>query len=147
QEFKDTGQDGTKCARAALIPRFAPGDDGKSLEEWLTAFNNTGECRRKCTIDEFLLARRRGDWTKVAGLANEETASISAEAKRVLERGADACTCTSCGKYGDAVVALLPPPGMQLEHTDGSFNVLCPALGVPHRQLQSQAAFHAALRS
>ena len=41
-------------------------------------------------------------------------------------------------EIGDAIIALDAPRDMQLEHTDHSFDHLCPPIGQPHRKHPSE---------
>lgn len=58
--------------------------------------------------------------------------------KEILATGATACDCRRCEKIGDVVIALNAPRTMQLEHTDISFNYLCPPINQPHYKHASE---------
>ena len=46
--------------------------------------------------------------------------------------GERACDCKRCEKIGDAIIALDAPRDLRLEHTDSSFDYLCPSIKQPH---------------
>ncbi|GAK55350.1 hypothetical protein U27_02182 [Candidatus Vecturithrix granuli] len=47
-------------------------------------------------------------------------------------------SCRLCEAIGDAVIALEAPRDMQLEHTDHSFDHLCPLLKQPYQKYPSE---------
>jgi hypothetical protein len=63
---------------------------------------------------------------------------IAESLKKVIDNGEKTCTCKLCEKVGDAVIALDIPDGMQLEHTDNSFDYLCPVIQKIHRKHPSE---------
>jgi len=60
--------------------------------------------------------------------------------KRFTDEFGDVETCRSqCKeKIGDAVIALNAPRQMRLEHTDNSFDYLCPPIEQPHHKHPSE---------
>jgi hypothetical protein len=64
--------------------------------------------------------------------------NIANNLKEILATGATACDCKRCEKIGDAVIALDAPRNMRLEHTDNSFDYLCPPINQPHYKHPSE---------
>lgn len=138
--FKNTGIDRTRCGRARVPLRSF--DDG-SLRSFRQRFGDTASRRRECTIDVFLSTTYASE---VDGyVANAEmsvegggrqsggfTKIVAALARLKKERSPRECTCASCAKIGDAVIALDTPRDMVLAHTDHSFDYLCPPIAQPH---------------
>jgi ADP-heptose:LPS heptosyltransferase len=58
--------------------------------------------------------------------------------KEILAVGEKACDCKRCEKIGDAVIALNAPRNLRLEHTDSSFDYLCPSIKQPHCKHSSE---------
>lgn len=103
-------------------------------------------CRSKCQIDQFLLVQYRSEISRLVEQAsklpkNSNTRgfiNIANNLKEILAVGADACSCKRCEKIGDAVIALNAPRNMRLEHTDNSFDYLCPTINQPHYKHPSE---------
>jgi hypothetical protein len=150
RSFKDPGQDTTRCTRGLVPLPFYANDLSRGLEEFAEKFDDTEHCRNNCSIDHVLLRRYLTQIKKILKIAkstpnNSETRGFHAVASQlaiVLESGSDACSCHRCEKIGDAVIALETPRQMILEHSDRSFNYLCPPLDQPHRQHPSEATFY-----
>jgi len=58
---------------------------------------------------------------------------IAKNLERIFAENGDPCSCRMCGNIGDAVIALDCPRDMQLEHTDYSFDFLCPPIKQLHK--------------
>lgn len=146
--FKDTGQDRTHCARAAVPLRAELVSMTQGFKRYAVAFDDVKTCRDKCTIHKALLDHYRADVEGYVRAANSLLADANAEGfrkiasalKEVLDQGPSACSCHRCERIGDAVIALDSPRDMQLEHTDRSFNYLCPPINQPHFQHPSEQA-------
>ena len=50
-------------------------------------------------------------------------------------------SCHFCEKIGDSVIAIESQRDMQLDHTDYSFDHLCPIISQPHFKHPSETAF------
>jgi hypothetical protein len=146
--FKNTGVDRTRCERARILLDNDLKDFPSQLKQFADAFEDAAGCRAKCKINAMILTQRQSqvrDYvTHAASLpSNAETTGykdVSQNLGEILSKGASACSCTRCGKIGDAVIALDTPRTMQLEHVDKSFNQLCDRVRQPHRQLLSEQA-------
>lgn len=150
-KFKDTATDTPRCARGGVTLNLKMTDlDSikKSLREFVDKFNDVDNCRNNCRIDTFLLTRRKTTVERYVELGNKSPKNddtkgfkkIAENFEEVLQNGSKSCTCKRCEKIGDAVIALDAPRDMTLEHTDSSFNHLCPPIAQPHRHHRSQTA-------
>lgn len=146
QTFKDVSKDTTHCARAAVPLEVDLSRLSEDLRRFVDAFGDTKTCRTNCRIHDFILNRHRAQvegYSKQAAAlpksaSNRGFIAISEQLDRVIEGGANHCSCAHCEKIGDAVIALDAPRDMQLEHVDESFEHLCPPIGQPHRLLPSE---------
>ena len=144
--FKNVAQDATRCERARVSLRLSLDDLAGGLSKFLDEFNDVERCRSCCRIDTFLLERHlsqvKGYATKAGATVNNNESSgflkIAASLDEVLQKGPDACSCKRCETIGDAVIALDAPHNMRLEHTDHSFDHLCPP--PPHFKHPSETA-------
>jgi hypothetical protein len=147
-QFRNVGRDSARCARAVVELHLSQATMAEGLRLFLDAFEDVEGCRSKCRIDKFLLERHRQAIEAYVEQAehlprNNETRGFLGIVKslnEVLSAGPDACSCKRCESVGDAVIALDAPSDMQLEHTDNSFDYLCPPLGQPHRKHPSEIA-------
>lgn len=147
-EFTNTGVDSARCARAAVEFDWEAADHPAVLRRFRERFGDEEGCRARCRIDHFLFKRYRREVVKLSDHAasvnpNRDSAgfrSIDEELNRIQAGGPAACSCKRCERIGDAVIALDAPRYMQLEHTDHSFDYLCPPIGQPHRKHPSQSA-------
>jgi len=156
-KFKDTGINATRCARAEVIFNVDLEDMAEGFRNFIDAFNDVQRCRSHCRVDDFLL-NRHGE--QVHSYVNDAAPLSKNQANRgfkniaknlddILQEGATACTCKICSlrspttssygeRVGDAIIALETLGDMRLEHTDNSFNHLCPSLGLNHKQHPSE---------
>ncbi|WP_416671253.1 hypothetical protein [Egbenema bharatensis] len=146
-QFINLENDSTACARA-----IAPFDTGQSsstveaIRRFTEAFDDTETCRRQCLVDQFILIDRRPEVEAHIRQAqtlpkNSNTRGflrIAENLQEILNQGEVACSCIRRERIGDAVIALDAPRTMQLEHTDNSFDYLCPPIGQPHRKHPSE---------
>jgi len=147
RQFKDTGIDSTRCARAAISIKESSEDKAIDFRNFLEAFNNEEACRNKCRIDHFLLTRYLSEIKKFVKKAeslptNDNTKGFKKIAKyltSLLEKGDKLCSCKMCSKVGDAVITLDAPSNMRLEHIDKAFDYLCPIIDQPHKRHPSES--------
>ncbi len=141
RKFPNTGQDATACTRALIPLQIKLDEMAQGLKTFLEKFEDTKTCREQCRIDQFLLEEHRSSLETYIQQAtqlkqskeNKGFIEITTSLQTILEGGAKACSCTRCSKIGDAVIALDAPRTMQLEHSDRSFNYLCPPIEQSHR--------------
>jgi len=147
-EFRNVGADSTRCGRAAVPLEMTFPEARESLKSFQESFDDLEACRSRCRIGQFVLERSRAE---VQGYAEEgEKLPTNADTRgfkeiaqnlaEILLKGPQACSCSCCARIGDAVIALDAPREMRLEHTDNSFNYLCPPIGQPHQQHPSETA-------
>jgi len=149
--FSDPGRDSTRCARAEIELKAEMESLTLDLQKFLDAFNDTTTCLSKCRIRDFILSRYRREVdayiTAAAKLAPmpdtaKGFAGVAKKLSAIIEKGGKNCSCRMCGSIGDAIIALDAPRDMQLEHTDYSFDHLCPPIHQPHRWHQSDLALN-----
>ncbi|MGG6269077.1 hypothetical protein ACQ4M3_32920 [Leptolyngbya sp. AN03gr2] len=144
--FVNTGHDSTDCTRAKITLNVEAEDFAAELFRFAETFDDVEQCRQHCRIDEFLLQDRRAEATtytqqKDSLPKNSQSRGfikIADALQQILEQGADVCSCKRCERIGDAVIALDAPREMQLDHTDHSFDYLCPPLGQLHQKHPSE---------
>ncbi len=149
RRFQLAARDSVECARAKVPFKINPATLAEDLEEFLDAFDNKEDCRKKCQIGSFIAQQCReeieGFIEKACLLkSNPQTRAFKKIARSlsgVLEKGPALCTCARCMTIGDAVIALDAEREMILEHTDLSFCCLCPPLGQSHRLHPSEIRF------
>ncbi len=140
RKFTNTNIDSTSCARAIVPLALDLKNLAAGLKQFADEFGNVDACRSKCQIDKFLLVQYRSEIEHLVQEAerlpkNTNTRGfikIALNLKEILDRGAAVCNCKRCEKIGDVVIALDTPRNMQLEHTDNSFDYLCPPINQPH---------------
>jgi hypothetical protein len=141
RKFPSTEPDTTACTRALIPLQIKLDDIAQGLKTFLEQFEDTKTCREQCRIDQFLLQDHRGSLETYIQQAiqskqrkeNQSFLELATSLQTILESGAKACSCARCSKIGDAVIALDAPRTMQLEHSDRSFDYLCPPIEQPHR--------------
>ncbi|MDR9898839.1 hypothetical protein G7B40_030410 [Aetokthonos hydrillicola Thurmond2011] len=146
RKFNNTNIDSTACARAIVPLNIDLKNPVLGLKQFADEFGDVKTCHSKCQIDQFLLAQYRDEIERIVQIAtqlpkNTNTRgfiNIANNLKEILATGAAACNCKRCEKIGDAVIALDTPRNMQLEHTDNSFDYLCPAINQPHYKHPSE---------
>ncbi|WP_017654888.1 hypothetical protein [Fortiea contorta] len=123
-----------------------PENPVEGLKQFADEFGDVETCRSKCQIDQFLLVQYRSEIEQLVEQAdqlpkNSNTRgfiNIAKNLKEILTSCAAACNCKRCEKIGDVVIALNAPRNMQLEHTDNSFDYLCPPINQPHYKHPSE---------
>ncbi|MBR8840927.1 MAG: hypothetical protein DSM106950_44955 [Stigonema ocellatum SAG 48.90 = DSM 106950] len=139
-------EDYTVCARALVPLNIDLKNPAIGLNKFVLKFEDTKTCRSQCNIDQFLLIQYRYELEQIVEIAsqiprNTKTRgflNIAHNLKEILISGATACDCKRCEKIGDAVIALNTPRNLQLEHTDNSFDYLCPPIKQPHQKHSSE---------
>jgi hypothetical protein len=143
--FVSTETDSTNCARAQVTLKVID-NAAEEFIRFLSAFDNVKACRSRCRIDQFLLSEHLSEIESYVQysetLAKNSNSrgfiKIAENLKEIINQGSDACSCKRCERIGDAVIALDAPRQMQLEHTDHSFDYLCPLIQQPHRKHPSE---------
>lgn len=151
RKFINIGENATRCTRAKVLLVPTQTDQSPVLdqfEQFVLKFNDTDDCRSKCTIDDFFLNRfssevevffqQAKNIDKPKSKENKGFMDITENLRRITKAEKDVCSCRMCGKIGDAVITLEVPENMQLEHTDYSFDNLCEAIGKSHRMHPSE---------
>jgi hypothetical protein len=138
--------DATVCYRALVPLEVDLNDPTPGLRAFVSEFGDVKTCRSRCQIDQFLLIQYRSEVEKIIETANNLPRNTNTRGflnivknlREILATGAAACDCKRCEKIGDVVIALNAPRNMQLEHTDISFDYLCPPINQPHYRHASE---------
>ena len=146
KKYVNTGQDGTACARAVVPLKVDLENMAEGLKQFADDFGDVETCQSQCQIGQFLLERYRSEIEIYIQQASQLPKNNNTKGflkivdnlKEIREQGATACSCKRCEKIGDAVIALDAPRQMRLEHTDNSFNYLCPPIEQPHHKHPSE---------
>lgn len=146
RKFNNTNIDSTACARALVPLTIDLKNPADGLKQFADEFGDVKTCRSKCQIDQFLLVQYRSEIERLVQIASQLPKNfntrgfinIANNLKEILATGASACDCKRCEKIGDAVIALDAPRNMRLEHTDNSFDYLCPTINQPHYKHPSE---------
>lgn len=152
KSFKNTGIDSARCSRAKVVFKIDLKTATADFQQFIETLNDTETHRSKCRVDDFILNRYRAEtevFVKQAAKSSENKKQefkgfeeITQNLRNIIQRGESACSCTMCERIGDAIIALDTPRDMQLEHTDASFDYLCPAIKQPHKKHLSEIAIH-----
>lgn len=146
KKYANTGQDATACARAVVPLKVDLKNIAEGLKQFADNFGDVETCQSQCQIGQFLLERYRSEIEIYIQQASQLPKNNNTKGflqivdnlKEIREQGATACSCKRCEKIGDAVIALDAPRQMRLEHTDNSFNYLCPPIEQPHHKHPSE---------
>ncbi len=135
--YKDTGVDSTHCARPTSIEDFDPLNIESSLASFHASFNDTETAKSKCSVETFVFKDRKDDVGKMieaTPIPSSDRRGFEEIVKKLRAVGTDPqkMTCRKCAGIGDAIIALLSPANMRLEHTDYSFDHLMPVLRKAH---------------
>ena len=143
--FKDPSNDNTKCPLGTLSLDVEMGTANQDLGNYCDAFRNPSN-RKACKVDKIILEKYQNEIRSLLQRStttprNNDTKGfhdIVENINIILTKGGGACTCSMCAKIGDLIISLNTPKDMQLEHTDKSFDYLCPPINQPHRKLLSE---------
>jgi hypothetical protein len=146
KKFNNINIDSTACARALITLNVDFKKPAEGLKQFADEFGDVKTCRSKCQIDQVFLVEYASEIERIVQIAsklpkNTNTRgfiSIANNLKEILATGADAFNCKRCEKIGDVVIALDAPRDMQLDHTDNSFDYLCPTINQPHYKHPSE---------
>jgi hypothetical protein len=146
KKFNNTNIDSTACTRAEVPLNVDLKNPAFGLKKFADEFGDVKNCRSKCQIDQVLLTQYRTEIEQLIEIASQLPKNTNTRGfinivnnlKEILATGATACDCKRCEKIGDAVIALDAPRKMQLEHTDNSFDYLCPPINQPHYKHSSE---------
>lgn len=144
-KFNNTN-DLTLCARALVPLDINSNNPEPGSKKFLLEFGDTKTCRSKCQIDRFILVHYRKEIEQLIEVASQLPRNtntrgflnVASNLKEILALGEKACDCKRCEKIGDAVIALNVPRDLRLDHTDNSFDYLCPSIKQPHYKHPSE---------
>jgi hypothetical protein len=145
--FKNIGRNETDCQRAKIpLSSWKESNMTEMFRLFLQEFNNGTSCRSQCTVGSFFLKRYREQVEAFLKYADTLSNPGKSENKGFMNivrqlkeaQDEDDFSCRLCEAIGDAVIALEAPRDMRLEHTDHSFDHLCPLLKQPHHKHPSE---------
>ena len=146
--YADTGADSTRCARPTKLTHYDPTDTDGSLSEFWNAFKDSSSARANCSIDHCLLQTHKSE---VQLLLRDDPPRMDSDRKGYdklinslaeLVKTPGKLSCASCARIGDAVISLLCPPNMRLEHTDFSFDYSMALLKKKHFRHPSEISLN-----
>ena len=147
-DYIDTGIDPTRCARPTTFDSYDPLDTDGSLHEFWVAFNDKKKAKKHCAINHCLLQVHKTDVNTIL----QEKAPSSESDRRGYEKivntlaelveAPNKLSCNYCARIGDAVISLLCPSNMRLEHTDYSFDYLMAVLNKEHFRHPSELSLY-----
>jgi predicted nucleic acid-binding protein len=132
--YKDTGVDPTHCARLGRALDFgASGDRDIQLLEFEKRFGDSDSSRSNCWIESLFRNKKfAGDMARLEEDSRQKPSNDAlGKMHDSLEKGVQdstQITCTSCGKMGDAVIAVSMPSGWELHSLDEVHATICTAL-------------------
>jgi len=138
-EFKTPGKNAIHCKRAGVGIKAGSSSDDEALNVFHYDFMDVASCRAGCKVEDFFLKRHKNDVQNYIAESkamkksdNKGFFDIATKLEKVMSDGGSVLNCRFCGGIGDAVIALDAERSMQLEHTDSSFNNLCPSIKQPN---------------
>jgi hypothetical protein len=141
EALKDVGVDPMRCSRAKVEFNIGQAATAKEVTDFRTEFNDMKRHRASCRIGSFVLEKNFQTvqnylalQQEVKGREAEGFKKLCAKLETIASKGETALTCKTCATLGDLVIALSAPRTMQLEHTDHSFDYLCPPVQQPHQK-------------
>lgn len=137
-QFRKIGNDSTYCSKSKFKLTFEPESMNDHFKEFQDQLKDN-EQYKQCKINHFIKTVHKSDIEII--IKKAEKASGTAKKKgfdKIVQNLKDLSekdiTCAYCSKLGDAVIALLADEKMRLEHTDNSFEYLCPILKKKHQR-------------
>jgi hypothetical protein len=141
EAFKDVGIDPMRCERAKVEFDIGQAATAKEVTEFRIAINDIERHRATCRIGSFVFEKNVQivqEYLSLQQKAKGPQASgfkkLCVKLEKTVSKGETALTCKTCAALGDMVIALSAPRNMQLEHTDHSFDYLCPPIRQPHQK-------------
>jgi hypothetical protein len=154
-KFKDPNNDLAHCPKPEILLQIEDFGDieiiTKRLKDFTESFNDSQNCK-KCRIKDTLKNRFKKELKLF--VENSEIDKIKASSIKANKNGylkiceeiktiKEEISCKKCASLGDAVITLTALRDMQLEHTDDSFEYLCPLVNQPHRKHPSESSLPA----
>jgi hypothetical protein len=147
-KYKDTGINQTRCALSAISFEVDTSRVVESLSDFAKLYGDANKLKKQCRLYDFVTRVFKSEIelyvANATGLPKNESnkgfIAISEKLEKIIKKGESECNCRCCGYIGDAVIALDTPRSMRLEHTDRSFNHLCPLINKPHKEHPSATA-------
>lgn len=138
QLYVDVGIEPTNCARINTRPQLS---DLKSRDEVLFQFerhfNDVRTCRSRCSVDNLFKTKYAQQMRKIAMIPRQgPSGKLAEQISQVIQRhngDPRSITCHSCGKMGDAIIAVSMPKGWTLHSCDHVHRPLCTAIGKEFR--------------
>lgn len=148
QKFKNISNNTPRCYRASIKLNIFSKDFNTELVRFKQEFDDVKNCRNHCRIDNFILSKYSSEVNKLIEDCEKQGLSqsncmrkICDKLQNIKDKGSSACNCRMCGSIGDSIIGIDCPGDYQIEHTDKSFDYICPSLNKNHRKLVSEPAF------
>lgn len=144
-KFTDASQGRTHCSRAKTELDIDTGNYFDGFKSFVKEFDDKQTHRSRCHIDKVLLSDYRSEVDAAIKkmqeiieqrqkTANSGFVDVAKQLEVIREKNGTNCTCDTCAKVGDAVIAFDAPRSMRLEHTDHSYDQLCGITGQQHQK-------------
>ena len=137
-KFTDVGLETSLCAKSNSRINFNSADLDRTFRDFLNAYRS--KSHDDCNLHLFL-ERNNSKINEISDRQDEKVKdSNSAGFKEIVKalRSESDISCKHCSKIGDAIIALISPERMRLEHTDYSFDYLMMILGKNHKRHPSE---------
>jgi len=146
RRFIDPSQDRTHCGRGAqpLRASVSPEQARQDLNAYADQFGDVAHDRRTCHIREFFdhfgpdLTACVKHAESLPDLRKHDNVRAMAVEVKKIQDNTSVCSCATCERLGDVVIAVGAPRSMQVETTDQSFPHWCEPTRQPHRVLDGE---------
>jgi len=139
--MNNAGTVGKMCTRILEQFKYDPIDLQNSFETYEMLFNDKDHASR-CDLSKFLAKNKSNIENLIQNNNLKIKGSNRSGFKDLLEElQRKSYTCNQCGKIGDAIIGLLSPENMRLEHLDNSFDYIMQVLEKDHKKHQSELSY------
>jgi hypothetical protein len=141
QRFRNASQNSVRCSRAEVPISAEMTTLTDDFTRFVEDFDDTTTHENRCWVRRFFLERHKHPTNSFVTAACSKPVprreargfeKIGENLDKIIKTNGGACSCLMCCAIGDAVIALDAPRNQRLEHTDYSFNYLCPPIDQPH---------------
>lgn len=133
-KFKDIGNENSLCPKSSLSIDFNPESLDKAFRDYLNTYRS--KSHNDCNLHLFL----KKNQSKINEIIDNENIRIKNSNSDGFKEIVAALkldlknSCSNCSRIGDAIIALISPNDMRLEHTDYSFDFLMMILDKNHKR-------------
>lgn len=149
RNFKNVGRDSCKCQRGKIDILVSLKNMDEGLNNFIQEFDNIVECTNKCHIVDFIFTRFRTEIDEFINNVGDIKKDKNSEGyeklienlRKIKNKDPSKLNCNACQRIGDVIIALDTPGEMRIEHTDYSFDYLCPVIKQPHNRHPSEVSY------